>query len=87
MLTRKHAHVSTSTGHTHVWMGVMVDFWRSGGENEVINILSFNYHIVIFIVTLSCLQVLIHVPSDMTVSIFVSIVMTPTSANVRWDTF
>lgn len=36
---------------------------------------------------MSCFQVLIHVPWDMTVSIFVSIVMTPTSANVRWDTF
>lgn len=87
MLTRKHVHVSTSTRHTHVRMGVMVDFWRPGGGNEVINILSFNYHIVIFIVAMSCFQVLIHVPSDMTASIFVSIVMTPTSANVRRDTF
>lgn len=62
-------------------------FLKPWEENEVINILSFNYHIVIFIVAMSCFQVLILVPSDMTASIFVSIVMTPTSANVRWDTF
>lgn len=65
--------------------GGFLETWRGG--SEVINILSFNYCIVNFIVAMPSFQVLIHVPLDMTVSIFVSIVMTPSSANVRWDTF
>lgn len=72
---------------------VQVDFWRSGKTLEWLTfsppfaIISFLSRRCSIIVAISCFQVSIRVPLDMIVSIFVSIVMTPTSVNVWWDTF